>query len=345
MKTIDDALEVRGRIFGAFEMAELRSDPEWREHWLTFAVVGAGPTGVELAGQIAELSRRALPRNHRSFDPRQARIILLESADTVLASFPEPLQRRARADLERLGVEVHLGAPGTRVDLDGLDIERSDGSRGRIKARAKIWSAGAHGSPLGQVLAKQSDTTVDRTGRVLVHPDLTLPGRPEAFVVGDLMSLDGLPGQAEVAMQSGRHAAKTIVARQRGRTERRPFRYRDLGTMATIARFRAVGSRGRIRIAGILGWALWLVVHLAFLTTFRNRAAAIANWTLAFLGRHRRQHTITEQQVFAKTRALGQPQSSTAITATSATQDRPQARSSRGRKRPHLPNPQPTPTP
>jgi NADH dehydrogenase len=233
MKTIDDALEVRGRIFGAFEMAELRSDPEWRNHWLTFAVVGAGPTGVELAGQIAELSRRALPRNHRSFDPRQARIVLLEGTDSILASFPAPLQRRARADLERLGVEVQLGARVTAVDLDGLDIERSEGSRGRIQARANIWSAGAHASPLGLTLAAHSDTTTDRAGRVLVDPDCTLPGRPEVFVIGDLMSLDGLPGLAEVAMQSGRHAGQDDH-----RATKRPHR----GTTVPIPRPRHDGD-------------------------------------------------------------------------------------------------------
>jgi NADH dehydrogenase len=233
----------------------------------------------------------------------------------------------------------------TGVELDGLDIERSDGSRGRIQARAKIWSAGAHASPLGQILAKPSDATVDRAGGVPVHPDLTLHGHPDVFVVGDLMSLDGLPGLAEVAMQSGRHAAKTILARLKGRTEERQFRYGDLGTMATIARFRAVVSLGPIRVAGALGWAVWLLVHLAFLTTFRNRAAAVANWTRDFLGRHRRQRTIPEQQVFARARALGQPQSSTVLTATSAVQDRPQARSSPERKGPHLPNPQLTATP
>jgi NADH dehydrogenase len=345
MKTIDDALEVRGRIFGAFEMAELRSDPEWREHWLTFAVVGGGPTGVELAGQIAELSRRALPRNHRSFDPREARIILLEGSDSVLASFPEPLQRRALTDLERAGVEVQLGARVTGVDLDGLDIERQDGSHERIQARTKIWSAGAQASPLGLTLAEQSDATVDRAGRVRVLPDCTLPGRPEIFVVGDLMSLDGLPGLAEVAMQSGRHAADTIVARLKGRTKERPFHYRDLGTMATIARFRAVVSFGPIRVAGVVGWFLWLLVHLAFLTTFRNRAAAVANWTLAFLGRVRRQRTITEQQVFARVRALQQTKSSNGLTPTSPIRGRPQARSTPGRNRSYLPNPQPTVTP
>jgi NADH dehydrogenase len=303
MKTIDDALELRGRIFGAFEMAELDSERERRDAWLTFAVVGAGPTGVELAGQIAELSRRALKRNYRSFDPAVARIVLLDTVDTVLPPFPPPLQRRARTYLERLGVELRMGTRVTGVDADGLDIERSDGSVGRIEAYTKIWAAGVEASPLGAILGEQSGAEVDRAGRVAVLSDCTLPGHAEVFVVGDLMSLNLLPGLAEVAMQSGRHAARTITRRLRGDSERRPFRYRDLGTLATISRFRAVVSIGRIRVAGLTGWLIWLAVHLAFLTGFKNRLAAVANWAVAFLGRGRRQRTITERQVFARTRA------------------------------------------
>jgi NADH dehydrogenase len=308
MKTIDDALELRGRIFGAFEMAELDSELEGRNAWLTFAVVGAGPTGVEVAGQIAELSRRALKRNYRAFNPRVARITLIEAGDAVLAPFPEPLQRRARRDLERLGVDVQLGTRVTGVDVDGIDVEKSDGSRGRIETYTKVWAAGVQASSLGMILGKQSGAEVDRAGRVHVLPDCTLPGHPEVFVVGDLMSLDHLPGLAEVAMQSGSHAARTIGRRLKGNTEKRPFRYRDLGTMATISRFHAVVSIGRIHIAGFLGWVMWLVVHLAFMTGFKNRCAAVANWAVAFLGRGRRQRTITEQQVFARTRALEQPE-------------------------------------
>jgi NADH dehydrogenase len=304
MKTIDDALELRGRIFGAFEPAELESAIERRDTLLTFAVVGAGPTGVELAGQIAELSRRALKRNFRTFDPRVARVILLDAVNTVLPPFPEPLQRRARRDLERLGVEVRLGTRVTGVDVDGLRVESLDGSVGRIEAYPKVWAAGVQASPLGVMLAEQSGAEVDRAGRVRVLPDRSLPGHPEVFVVGDLMSLDRLPGVAEVAMQSGRHAARTIVRRLRGDADLRPFRYRDLGTMATISRFRAVVSVGRIRVAGLVAWLIWLVVHLAFLTGFKNRFAAVLNWTVAFLGRGRRLRTITEQQVFARTRAL-----------------------------------------
>jgi NADH:ubiquinone reductase (H+-translocating) len=308
MKTIDDALELRGRIFGAFEMAELDSEVERRDAWLTFAVVGAGPTGVELAGQIAELSRRALKRNYRAFDPAFARIVVIEAGDAVLAPFPEQLQRRARRDLERLGVEIQLQTRVTGVDVSGLDLERPDGSAGRIDARTKVWAAGVQASPLGAILGEQAGAEVDRAGRLAVLPDCTLPKHPEVFVVGDLMSLNGLPGVAEVAMQSGHHAADAIARRLKGDATQRPFRYHDLGTMATISRFRAVVSIGRIRVAGLLAWLMWLVVHLAFLTGFKNRFSAVVNWAVAFLGRGRRQRTITAQQVFARTRTSASTQ-------------------------------------
>src|SRR3954447_6498777 len=315
MKTIDDALEVRGRIFGAFEMAEV--DSERREHWLTFAVVGAGPTGVELAGQIAELSRRTLKRNFRTFDPAEARIVLLDAVETVLPTFPVGAQRRAHRDLEDLGVDIRLGARVTDVDAEGLSLESRDGSKGRIEAATKIWAAGVQGSPLGAILARQSGAAMDRAGRVTVLPDLTLPGHPEVFVVGDLMSLD-LPGVAEVAMQSGHHAAKTIVRGASGDEKQRPFRYRDLGTVATIGRFRAVLHVGPVRVTGLAGWLAWLVIHLTFLTGFKNRLATLADWTIAFLGRGRSQRTITVQQAPARrqdeptidsSRSIGQRQS------------------------------------
>jgi NADH dehydrogenase len=296
MKTIDDALELRGRIFGAFEIAEV--DSKRREHWLTFAVVGAGPTGVELAGQIAELSRRTLKRNFRTFDPAEARIVLLDAVETVLPTFSAPLQRRAHRDLESLGVEIRLGARVTGVDDEGLTVENRDGSKGRIEAATKIWAAGVQGSPLGATLAQQTGAALDRTGRVAVLPDLTLPGHPEVFVVGDLMSLD-LPGVAEVAMQSGHHAAKTIVRRANGDERQRPFRYHDLGTVATIGRFRAVLQVGPVRVTGLAGWLAWLVIHVTFLTGFKNRLATLASWTIAFLGRGRSQRTITAQQPLA----------------------------------------------
>jgi NADH:ubiquinone reductase (H+-translocating) len=297
MKTVDDALELRRRIFGAFELAELDAEREQRTSWLTFAVIGAGPTGVELSGQIAELSRRALKRNYRGFDAATAQVILVEAGDRVLASFPESLQRRARRDLERLGVEVRLQTTVTGVDATGFDIRSSDGGTGRIDARTKIWAAGVKASPLGAMLAEQTGAEIDGAGRVAVAPDCTVPGYPEIFVVGDMMSLNRLPGVAEVAMQSGHHAARTIRRRLGGDSEPRPFHYVDLGTMATIARFRAVVTVGRIRVAGLMGWFMWLVVHLAFMTGFKNRFAAIASWATAFLGRGRRQRVITEQTV------------------------------------------------
>ena len=303
MKTIDDALELRGRIFGAFEMAELETDPAAREPWLTFAIVGAGPTGVELAGQIAELSRRALRSNFRNFDPQTARIIVLDGLDTVLSTYPERLRRRAERDLGRIGVELRLGTRVVGVDEAGLQVSNADGESGRIEARTKIWAAGVQASPLGRMLAERAGAAVDRAGRVQVGPDCSLPGHPEVFVVGDLMALNGLPGLAEVAMQSGRHAAKTIVRRLRGR-EPKDFRYLDLGTMATIARFRAIASIGRLQLTGFVGWLLWLIVHIVYLTGFKNRLAALANWTVAFIGRGRRQRTITKQQVLARARAL-----------------------------------------
>src|SRR5271168_2252182 len=269
MKTIDDALELRGRIFGAFEMAELDAELENRDAWLTFVIIGAGPTGVELAGQIAELRRRALKHDFRSFNPRGARIVLLDGLDTVLAAFPEPLQRRAQRDLARLGVEVRLGTRVTGVDADGVDVQ-TGGESHRIEARTKIWAAGVEASPLGAIICEQSDAELDRAGKVIVEADCSIPGHPEVFVVGDLMNLNGLPALAEVAMQSGVHASRTIVRRLNGHTDKRAFRYIDLGMMATVSRFRAVVSVGPLRVAGLLGWLMWLVVHLAFLTGFRS---------------------------------------------------------------------------
>jgi len=298
LKTIDDALELRGRIFGAFEIAEEQTDEAARDPWLTFAIVGAGPTGVELAGQIAELSHRTLRGNFRNFDPATARIVLLDAGSSVLPTYPPRIRRRVQRDLERRGVEVRLGAAVVGLDATGLDLEHE-----RITAHTKIWAAGVQASPLGRLLATRAGASVDRSGRVSVAPDCSIPAHPEIFVVGDLMALNGLPGLAEVAMQSGRHAARTIVRTLKGR-QSKPFRYIDLGSMATVARFRAVVSIGRVAISGFVAWLLWLVVHLAFLTGFKNRVAAVANWTVAFLGRGRRQRTITKQQVFARMREL-----------------------------------------
>jgi NADH dehydrogenase len=299
MKSIDDALELRGRIFGAFEAAEIEQDPTLRQSWLTFVVVGGGPTGVEMAGQITELSHRALRNNFRSIDPATARVILLEGADKILAQFGDRLSRITERDLGRLGVEVHTNTMVTGMDETSVEVRHPDHSTSRIESRTKVWTAGIEASPLGKLLAAASTAELDSRGRVKVEPDCSLPGRPEVFVVGDLMALGDLPGMAEVAMQSARHAATTICRRLKGK-ESEPFAYHDLGSMATISRFKAVAEIGPLSIGGFIGWIIWLVVHLTFLTGFKNRASALAHWAVSFLGRDRSERTITEQQVIAR---------------------------------------------
>jgi NADH dehydrogenase len=298
MKTINDALELRGRIFGAFEMAELEQDPDERRAWLTFVVIGGGPTGVEIAGQIAELSRRVLKNDFREIDSRDARILLFDGGEAVLATFGDRLSGKAARGLERLGIELHMSSIVTDVDRDGVVVKSRDEER-RIGTRTKVWAAGVEASPLARMLGEATGAEVDRAGQVSVLPDCTLPGHPEVFAIGDMMSLDELPGVAEVAMQQGLHASSTILHRLRGE-EARPFRYRDLGSMATISRFRAVVSFKGIRLSGFLGWMAWLFVHLAFLTGFKNRLATIPRWAAAFIGNGRPQRTITMQQVIAR---------------------------------------------
>ncbi len=303
LKTVDDALELRGRIFGAYEMAELENDPFELDAWLTFVVVGAGPTGVEMAGQIAELSRRTLKGNFRAIDPATTRVVLLDAAGAVLSSFGDALSTHAEHELEGMGVEVQLNAKVVDVDARGIEVEDPDGSRRRIEARTKIWAAGVAASPLGRQLAEQASAEVDRSGRVLVEPDLTLPGHPEVFVIGDMMALDGLPGVSPVAIQGAQHAAKQISREVKGSGEvSRPFRYRDKGSMATISRFRAVASVGRFRLRGFLAWVAWLAVHLIYLTAFKNRFTALMHWAVSFVGRGRSERTATWQQVSARTR-------------------------------------------
>ncbi|MEN0137916.1 MAG: NAD(P)/FAD-dependent oxidoreductase [Rhodococcus sp. (in: high G+C Gram-positive bacteria)] len=302
MKTIDDALELRGRILGAFEQAELSSDPAERARLLTFVVVGAGPTGVELAGQIAELSRRTLSGAFRNIDPREARVILLDGADHVLPVYGGKLSRKAREQLEKLGVEIQLGAMVTDVDVDGLVVKDKDGTHRRIESQCKVWSAGVQASPLGKQIADQSDAEIDRAGRVLVRPDLSVPGHPDVFVIGDMMSLDKLPGLAQVAMQGGKYAAKQIKAGLTGGKpeDRQPFKYFDKGSMATISRFSAVAKVGKLEISGFIGWVAWLAIHLMYLVGFRSRLSTLLSWTVTFLGRGRAQMASTEQWVFAR---------------------------------------------
>jgi len=298
MKTINDALELRGRIFGAFEMAELETDPEKQKAWLTFIVVGGGPTGVEIAGQIGELSRRVLKDDFREIDPGSARILLFAGGKEILASFGDRLSTKAARALEPLGVEIHTESRVTEVDRDGVVVKSGEHER-RIAAGTKVWAAGVQASPLARMLGEASGAEVDRAGRVAVLPDCTLPGHPEVFAIGDMMSLDDLPGVAEVAMQQGIHASRTITRRLRGE-DSKPFRYRDLGSMAAISRFRAIVSFKGIRLSGFIAWITWLFVHLLFLTGFKNRFATVARWTVNFFANGRPQRTITLQQVIGR---------------------------------------------
>ena len=298
MKTINDALELRGRILGAFEMAELEQDPEKRREWLTFVVVGGGPTGVEIAGQIAELSRRVLKQDFREIDSTSARVLLFDGGDAVLSSFGDRLSGKAAKGLERLGIELQMSSIVTDIDRTGVVVKSGDDER-RIAAGTKVWAAGVQASPLAKMLGDASGADCDRAGRVSVLPDCTLPGHPEVFAIGDMMSLDGLPGVAEVAMQQGIHAATTIKHRLKGK-ETKPFRYRDLGSMATISRFQAVVSFKGLRLSGFIGWLAWLFVHLAFMTGFKNRLATIPRWAITFIGNSRPQRTITAQQIIGR---------------------------------------------
>ena len=300
LKSIDDALELRGRIFGAFELAELETDPVVRQRRLTFVVVGAGPTGVEMAGQIAELAHRALPGEFRGVDTRAARIVLVDALPNVLSTFGDHLSEKAKQRLEKLGVEVRLDAMVDDVDATGIDIKQKDGHHERIEAQTKIWAAGVAASPLGAQVAKAVGAEVDRAGRVKVLPDCTLPAHPEIFVVGDLMALNNLPGVAQVAIQSGRYAARQIGLRLDGKPADPPFHYHDKGSMATVSRLSAVASVGKLRFAGFAAWVLWLVVHLMYLVGFKNRLTTVLHWTVSFVGRGRSERAVTAQQVFAR---------------------------------------------
>ncbi len=301
MKSIDDALELRGRIFGAFELAEISDSEEEIQRLLTFVVVGAGPTGVEMAGQIAELAHRTLRRDFRHINTREAKVILLDAAPQVLPPFGAKLGEKTKVALEKLGVEVQLGAMVVDVDEWGIDVQDKDGTRRRIEATTKVWAAGVQASPLGKILGDQSGAPVDRAGRVSVNPDLTLPGHPEVFVVGDMINLDHLPGVAQVAIQGAKYAAKEIQARlSDGKAPQQPFKYFDKGSMATISRFRAVALVGKIRITGFIAWLMWLAVHLVYMTGFKNRVGALGHWAVSFLGRGRSERTATEQQIFAR---------------------------------------------
>ena len=292
MKSLDDALALRGQIFGTFELAEAERDDAARHRLMTFVVVGGGPTGVEMAGQLKELSRRALHNNYRRINPRDTRVVLVEGTDRLLGSMGAHVSRLTARDLRRMGVEIHLNAMVTNVSTEGAEITKGDGSTEWVPAATKVWAAGTRAAGLGAMLAEAAGAEVDKAGRLLVEPDCSLPGHPEVFVVGDLMALDDLPGVAEVAIQTGAHAAHTIARRLQG-NEPKPFRYHDLGTLAAIARFRAVAHIGPLQLDGFVGWLLWLVVHITFLTGFKNRFGALARWAVSFIGRGRYERALT----------------------------------------------------
>ena len=288
LKTLDDAFAMRRRILCAFEAAERESDPVRRAEWLNFVVIGGGPTGVELAGTLAEIAKHTLPREFRHADPRSAQIHLVEAGPRVLAAMPETLSASAKRQLEQLGVTVHTGRPVTAIDAHGVTLGAT-----RIESRTVLWAAGVAASPLG----RQLGVPLDRAGRVIVAPDLSLPGHAEIFVAGDLASVTDasarlVPGVAPAAKQMGGHVARVIRDRLDGNAGK-PFRYRDYGNLATIGRMAAVVEFGRLRFSGMLAWWFWLVAHIFFLIGFRNRISVLINWAWSYWTYQRSARIIT----------------------------------------------------
>jgi len=305
MKTLADALRLRGQLLQALEMAELSDDPKQRAGWLTVAIVGAGPTGVEIAGQVRELAQRALGTSFRRIDPSKVRVVLLDAGPEPLRQFGDRLSAIASRELAAMGVELRMGVRVTAVDEEAVVVQSPGGGSERIDARTVIWAAGVQASPVAGMLAAASGAIQDRAGRIEVNPDCTLPNHPDVFAIGDMVSLDKLPGVAEVAMQQGLHAARAIRRFVAGKPGGPPaFKYRDVGSMATVGRFRAIVSLKGLRLSGLLGWLAWLVVHITFLTGFANRFAAMLQWTRSFLGRSRSQLAYSAR--FQRAHATGQ---------------------------------------
>jgi NADH:quinone reductase (non-electrogenic) len=300
VKSLESALAVRAQILSAFEAAELETDDQQRRAWLTFVVVGGGPTGVEMAGQIGELARDTLRREFRSIDPGQARVLLVETVDRVLAAFPPQLSARAVRSLEHIGVTPLLGHTVVDIDEHGVTTEDPKKREERIPARTVIWAAGVTASATAGWLGEATGAEVDRAGRVTVAPDLTLPGHPEVFALGDMVRVAGEDGQpqkllgvAPVAMQEGRYVAKVVKARLRGR-EHEPFHYRDKGNVATIGRSRAVADIKGLRVSGFPAWLLWLMIHIFYLIGFQNRILVLIRWSFSFFTRGRGSRVIEE---------------------------------------------------
>ncbi|MBX6331494.1 MAG: NAD(P)/FAD-dependent oxidoreductase, partial [Gemmatimonadaceae bacterium] len=291
LKSLEDAREIRRRFLMAFETAEKLQDPKEQQEWLTFVIVGGGPTGVELAGMLPDITHHAMTRDFRNIDTRRTRVLLLEAGPRLLPTFPEELSAHALRDLEELGVEVRTGARVTRVDERGVCVGDE-----RIAARTVFWAAGNEASPLGRSLG----VPLDRAGRVIVRPDLSIPGHPEVFVVGDLAvftQADGteVPGVAPAAMQEGRAAAKNILRTLKGEP-RQPFHYFNKGNLATIGRHKAVADFGRLHVAGGLAWWLWLFVHILYLAGFRNRLSVLLEWGYAYFTYRRGSRLISQEE-------------------------------------------------
>jgi NADH:ubiquinone reductase (H+-translocating) len=309
LKTLDDALEMRRRVLLAFEAAEREPDPTAQQRLLTFVIVGGGPTGVELAGALAEIARQSLRQDFRRIRPESARIILLEGSPHVLTTFPDPLRDRARGSLMRLGVDVRTSSIVIGVDEDGVAWRPADSPRDapgqRISAQTVLWAAGVAASPIAASLG----APLDRAGRVLAEPALTVPGRAEIFVVGDICALeqDGrpLPGVAQVAMQEGAHAAKNVLRAIRGEPLA-PFRYHDYGNAATIGRGSAVIDLPSFKMSGYLGWLFWIFLHIFWLIGFRNRLAVMTEWAWAYLTFQRRVRLITGEKIWPGDEKAGQ---------------------------------------
>jgi NADH:ubiquinone reductase (H+-translocating) len=319
LKSLEDAIEIRRRILTAFEAAEADDDPAQRSAWLTFVVVGAGPTGVELAGQIGEIARDTLRHDFRSIDPGSARILLVEGAERVLTAFHPRLSARAADALRELGVTVVVGALVRGIDPGGVTVQHRHGSEERIPARTVLWAAGVQASPLAQLLAEASGAPLDPAGRVTVRPDLTLPSHHEVLALGDMVRVsDGrgdvlpLPGVAPVAMQQGRYAAEVVERRLAGRAAATPFRYSDKGNLATIGRLRAVGQVKGVRLSGLVAWLAWLGIHLFYLTGLQNRVLVMLRWIVSFVTRGRGARLITPSEPSPPASPVASPASGSA---------------------------------
>ena len=296
LKSIEDATRIRSHILRAFEAAEIEPDPEKRRAWLTFVLIGGGPTGVELAGALGEIANDTLKHDFRSIDPRESQILLLEGGDRILAAFPPELSEAAERSLIKLGVRTRTQVTATDIDADGVTVSIG-GATQRIASKTVLWAAGVRPSPLGAILKRRAGAELDRSGRVIVAPDLSVPGHPEILIIGDMANFcprDGkpLPGVAPVAMQQGWYVAKLIAQRLRGQTTP-PFHYWDKGNLATIGRAAAVADLGSLRFSGLLAWLAWLLIHLLYLVGFQNRFLVLSKWVYDYITRNRGARLIT----------------------------------------------------